>query len=305
MEAIINTVSTIFKERYGAELKIERNSGGQHKKPYFLSHWQSHFVYSRTLRQVTFPIFNSKRELQAIATASPVDNQDAIIFDEMAQFLQLTVAEHIELSGIIEQQIQTEMAIESAHVDHSKVVQLKTRKPNNVTHFEYKKQKPSKEADLRPIWISGDSGDFNSQIAFSIHDWVSNWAFLNAKEIPDLVWQDPNSWQTFPQVTIFVPNVSTLSENKIERLKDNLKHIKAMKEKQPLIIVTSPMEVSSELESLKSQFKHYNATDKITARMQAHFLLYHHKENSPWIHQNEDSKSLFFLPFSPGPKSFH
>ena len=31
MDAIINTVSTIFKERYGAQLKIEKKNGGHTK----------------------------------------------------------------------------------------------------------------------------------------------------------------------------------------------------------------------------------------------------------------------------------
>jgi len=305
MDKIINTVSTIFKERYGAQLKIERKTRGPEQKPYFLSHWQSPFVYSQTLRQVSFPIFNSKRELQAIATVSPVENQDAVIFDEMSQFLQLTIAEHMELSELANHQIQTEIAVEKAHADTRKIINLKTRKKDLQTHFEYKTPTVKEHVDLRPIWISGNSANLNAHIAFSIHDWIANWIFINAKEIPDLVWQDPNSWKNFPQVTIFVPNITSLSENKIKRLKENLIQLKKVEKHKPLIIVTSPVEVSPELEAFKSQFKYYKANDKSTARLQAHFLLFHHQEETPWVHQCKESKSLYFLPFSPRPKNTH
>ncbi len=303
MEAIINTVSTIFKERYGAHLKIERKQKRQNQ--FGQPQWQSHFVYSRTLRQVSFPIFNSKKELQAVATASPVDNKDAIIFDEMAQFLQLTISEHIELSDKVEQQIETEQAMERAHVDPSKIVQLRTRKKDNMPQFQYKKPEIKRKADLRPIWISGSNETFNAHIAFSIHDWVANWAFINAKEIPDLVWQDPHSWQNFPQVTIFVPDVVSLSENKLQTLKDNLVRLRKLDGPKPLIIVTSPKQISPELEILQSEFRHYQANENVTARVQAHFLLYHHQDDKPWTHHCETTKSLYFLPFSPGPKNFH
>ena len=270
MEAIISTVSTIFKERYGAQLTVERKQTQQNrKKP--IGQWNSPFVYSRTLRQVSFPIFNSKKELQAIAVAHPVENQDAIIFDEMAQFLQLTISEHIELSDQFEGVVQKEDAVRSAHIGNSNVVQLKTRKQSNVTHFEYKKPKLNKEADLQPIWISGDNENFNAHIAFSIHDWVTNWAFINAKEIPDLIWEDPHHWQSFPQVTIFIPNITSLSHEKLETLRQNIDQLKKVDGRKPLIIITSPNELSDELVELKKSFKSYKANENVTARVQAHF----------------------------------
>lgn len=303
MEAILNTVSTIFKERYGAHLKIERKLNPERNGT--RRQWPGAFVYSRTHRQVSFPIFNSKKELQAVATASPVSNQDAVIFDEMAQFLQLTISEHIELSTVLEKQIETEMAIERAHVDPSKVVSLRTKKIDPTPQIEYKKPKLKGEPDLRPIWISGDNETFNSHIAFSVHDWVSNWAFINAKEIPDLVWQDPHSWQNFPQVTIFVPDIESLSAKKRETLKANLSLLTKLKGQKPLVIVTSRAEVSPELEELRLLFKHYRANENVTARVQAHFLLYHHKDEKPWAHNCDKTQSLYFLPFSPGPKNLH
>jgi hypothetical protein len=305
MDAIINTVSTIFKERYGAKLKVETEFDKRKGKPHFISQWKSAFVYSRTLRQVSFPIFNSKRELQAIVTASPVDNQDAIVFDEMAQFIHLTIAEHIEVREKHDLQRRAEEAFAQTHLGAEKVVQLKTRKQPLPQTFEYKKIKPKREADTAPIWISGDNEDFNAHIAFSIHDWISNWAFINAREIPDLVWQDPHAWQNFPQVTLFVPDISTLSQSKIETLKKNLEQLKYVQGQKPLIIVTSPKEISPELEVLKDQFKHYKANDKVNARVQAHFLLYHQKNDSSWAHHCAETNGIYFLPFSPGSKDYH
>lgn len=306
MEKIINTVSTIFKERYGTQLKIERTYEAQKNKPVFLSHWQSPFVYSRTLRQVSFPIFNSRRELQAIATASPVENKDAIVFDEMAQFLQLTVAEHLEIKTRFETQIDQEMAIERLNADQTKVIQLKTRKKSEApTTYEYKKPKTSKRANTDPIWISGDNEDFMAHIAFSAHDWVSNWAFINAKEIPDLIWQDPNAWQNFPQVTIFIPNIDEATPEQIQVLKENLDNLPQDDEQKPLIIVSSRGPLSDELKQLKKRFKYFKSNEKVSARVQAHFLLYHYKETKLWSYECEKTDSLYFLPFTTGPKQIH
>lgn len=303
MEKIISTVSTIFKKRYGTTLTIERNFMAERRKPLFLSHWQSAFVYSRTHRQVSFPIFNSKRELQAIITAHPVENKDAIAFDEMAQFLQLTVAEHMELSQANELQIETQRAVEKAHADTSKVLQLKTKK-TYLPQYEFKKIKPTKEVSFDPIWISSTRENFNAHLAFSIHDNVNNWAFINSKEIPDLVWQDPSQWRNFPQVTIFVPNIETLSPAKLQVLKDNLKVLRGMKSEKPLVIVSCKTEIlTPELESLREQFKFYKAHKNISARIQAHFLLYHYKQDKPWSYTNGQTDRLYFLPFSNTPKN--
>lgn len=305
MDKIINTVSTIFKERYGAQLKIDRNLGDTKQRPFFHSHWKNTFVYSQTMRQVSFPIFNLKKELKAIATASPVESQDAIVFDEMAQFLQLTIAEHIELTEQMDLKELTQQVIESAHTDQSKVIQLKTRKISENTPIELKKRKMNKEPDLQPIWLSGSNENFNAQIAFSIHDWISNWAFINAKEIPDLIWKDPHSWKNFPQVTIFIPDIPSLSEKKLAVLKQNIADLKKIKGKKPMIVITSPVELAPELNSFRERFKHYTVNDNLSARVQAHFLLYHHKKNSPGTYTDERTKGLYFLPFSPSPTRIH
>ncbi len=304
MDAIFNKVSTIFKERYGAELKIDKKLTVTQKRQEKRSSFKSPFVYSRTLRQVSFPIFNSKQELNAVVTARPVDNKDAIIFAEMAQFLQLTIAEHISLIDELETQDQTLIAIERAHCDDNKVIELRTKK-DSVPHYQYKDFKKKKPLDRRPIWISGDNDNFNSHIAFSVHDWIGNWAFINAKETPDLVWEDAHSWQNFPQVTLFVPNIEELTSDQIRILRENLAKLQKMDGPKPLIIVTSQNEVSEELEQLKREFKNYRSNAKISARVQAHFLIYHHKQESPFLHECDETKGIYFLPFSPGSHILH
>ncbi len=304
MEAIFNRVSTIFKERYGAELKIDKQLTASHKRHDRHNGWTSPFVYSRTLRQVSFPIFNSKQELNAVITARPVENKDAVVFAEMAQFLQLTITEHVSLVDQLETSQQTLIAAEKVADDGNKVVQLRTKK-SSTPHFKYKERKLKKPIDLRPLWISGDNNNFNSHIAFAVHDWVGNWAFINAKETPDLIWQDPHHWQNFPQVTLFIPSLEELSEDQIKILRNNLAGLKKVDGPKPLIIVTSRHQAPEELADLKHQFKHYKSNENVSARVQAHFLVFHHKKESPFTHECEETKGLFFLPFSPGSSLLH
>ncbi len=305
MDKIIKTVSNMFMARYGTQLKIETTLPEKKAQPLFLSHWRNSFVYSRTLRQVSFPIFNSKRELQAIAVASPVENKDAIVFDEMAQFLQLTIAEHIELTQQKELQMATEAALLKAHLDDkSNIISLKTKKVMSPP-IEWKKRKPPREYDQQPIWLNGAKDSFNSHLAFSIHDWIPNWAFINAKEIPDLIWKDPNNWQNFPQVTIYIPKIETLSLDNLETLKKNLMELRKLKDKKPLIIVSSSGKLTPEVESLQKLFKYYEVKDNISAQVQAHFLLYRHRDVKLWNYQSSKSESVYFLPFSNQSKEIH
>lgn len=302
---MINRISDMFRERYGTKLKIQWTSNTAGKKPVFMSHWQNPFVYSRTLRQVTFPLFNSKNELQAIAIASPVENKDAIIFDEMSHFLQLTVAEHLNLSERRGHLIKTEQAIQLAHkVSGSNIVQFKNRK-SPEPQIQFKKKNINSKTSFQPIWISGDSSEIGAHIAFSIHDWISNWAFINAREIPDLIWQDKNHWQKFPQITIFIPDVEDLNANQLQILKENLKVLASKKDQKPLIVVTSRKELSPELEELKLLFRHYQANTNVPPRTQAHFLLFHHRPEKPWSHFCRETGKVYFLPLGQSPTNFH
>ncbi|MCJ8277469.1 MAG: hypothetical protein HRT44_07410, partial [Bdellovibrionales bacterium] len=188
MNNLVSRISTIFKERYGTKLQIEwkqPTDGG--RTPVFMSHWENSFVYSRTLRQVSFPLFNAKNELQGIAIASPVENKDAVIFDEMASFLQLTVAEHMILAEHHSHVLQTEEAIKLTHTDereNNNVVRFKNRKSDPKTEIQFKKRKPPREPSFEPVWIYGHNASIDSHIALSIQDRVSNGASNNANEIP-------------------------------------------------------------------------------------------------------------------------
>ena len=166
MDNIITRVSKMFNDRYGAQLRIESKQGASGSN--ISNYWPSAFVYSRTLRQVSFPIFDSSKNLKAVATASPVENQDAVIFDEMAQFIQLTIADHIDLKDRNELLIGQEKALALEGAEPGKVVPIRTRKKSDYQYVEYKKQRPKGEVDLKPIWIHGDDkaldqlGDFRA-----------------------------------------------------------------------------------------------------------------------------------------------
>jgi len=305
MDRLVATISRIFEERYGTQLVVQKKSSrSNQQQPLFLSHWPSAFVYSRTLRQVSFPIFNEKRELLAMAIAHPVENKDAIIFDEMAQFLQLTIAEHIQLS---EQKLcldETELAIQRSHWDSSKVIELRTRKKGSQG-FEYKRVQTKREMNLDPIWIHEASTYVASQIAFSVHDWAANWAFINAKEIPDLIWSDQTGWDSLAQVTIFIPDIDTVGGPEMAILKKNLESLNQHKNLRPLVIVSSSRKGSSEHDQLQSLFRQYTAKAHITPKIQAHFILFQQKPDPLWSHKCEKSHQVFYLPFSPKPELIH
>jgi hypothetical protein len=307
MDRLVATVSRIFKERYGTQLVIKTKMQTQQNTPVpiFRSHWPSAFVYSRTLRQVSFPIFNSKKELQALAIAHPVENKDAIIFDEMAQFLQLTIAEHMELSEEHLLSQETELAIRRSSRDYDNIIELKTKKRVS-SHFEYKKTYPKREANLDPIWISDCSIENASQIAFSVHDWVNHWAFINAKEIPDLIWSDQTGWKNLSQVTIFVPDIHLLDTAQLETLKKNLSIISLTSQIKPLLIVSSQGSMSDELKAIKdSFFRAYETKPHVTPRIQAHFLLFHQQPETSWAYDCPSTNQVYYLPFSHRPETVH
>ncbi len=305
MDRLVTTISRIFEERYGTQLVIQKKSNQYNRhQPLFLSHWPSAFVYSRTLRQVSFPIFNDKRELQALAIAHPVENKDAVIFDEMAQFIQLTIAEHLQLTENKQILEETELAIHRSHLENSKVIELRTRK-KGPQGFEYKRVQTKRETNLDPIWINQATTHAASQIAFSLHDWVSNWAFINAKEIPDLIWSDQAGWDSLAQVTIFIPDVETLNESELTMLKKNLESVQKHKTLRPLVIVSSSQKISPQLEQLQSLFRQYTAKAHITPRIQAHFILFQQKSEPLWSHKCEKSNQIFYLPFSHKPELIH
>lgn len=307
MDRIFTTIARLFLARYGTQLHIKTQLDDVKNRPLFLSHWKNAFVYSCTHKQVTFPIFNSKKELLAIAIASPVENKDAVAFDEMSQFLQLTVGEHLELSQkkIIQQ--EQESWIQRNHDDTHKVISLKTRRE---WHPNIQWKKDTKKASQishpkEPLWLDGNNENFNSHLAFSIHDMLSNWAFINAREIPDLIWKDPNHWESFPQVTLFIPQVSSLSAEKLSILKTNLIKLKSFDQQKPLIILSNTGPLTESAEQIKLLCQFYHVKQKLNASVQAHYLLSNYRGQKPWMVQENSTQQVYFLPFNKAPRQIH
>ena len=306
MNNILNTVTRIFEQRYGARLTITYKQGSVEPTPHFNNRWPSAFVYSASKKQVTFPLFNSKKELQAVASAGPVNNQDAVIFEEMSQFLQLTLAEHFELTTQLDDQLHRETVLERFHQNKpsTNIVELKTRKPAEP-EIQYRSDNKIHHPDTSPIWISGDDINLTTHIAFCAHDFTKNWAFVNAKEIPDLVWEDKEGWSHFADITLFIPNIDTLDDEKRQRLLTNLKVLKQRDGAKPFVIVTSTNKNHKNLNSLKKHFRLYQANTTNSAKVQAQFLLAHLKKKPNSIHFCKNTKESFFLPMSPTPTNLH
>ncbi|MCB0377954.1 MAG: hypothetical protein KDD33_05630 [Bdellovibrionales bacterium] len=302
VDDVISQIRSIFVRRYETQLSIQW--AHQLKvKPSFVRPTTSSFVYSTSLKQVTFPIFNQKQELQALAVVSPVENKDAVVFGEMASFLQLTMAEHLELTDKSNTLERTETAL---HIAHSA--------PNNLLMFKKKPEAPiiqkknvqlRRQPSLEPIWICGAQPSLANQIAYSVHDWVSNWAFINAKEIPDLIWRDREYWMSYSQITIFIPDIDLLDLAKQQRLHENILALRKVTGKKPFVIVTSENPPEGQLEELKPLFNFYKANTKVSPRAQAHFLLFHHKDEKPWSYRDKEQESLYFLPLGPSSDRIH
>ena len=88
-------------------------------------------------------------------------------------------------------------------------------------------------------------------------------------------------------------------------LSGNVEGLRKLQGQKPLIVISGPTELNLDLESLRDQFKHYKANEKASPRVQAHFLLYHHKQETQFVHECDKTKGVFFLPFSPGSKQWH
>ena len=303
MSDVISKMSALFRERYSTDLKIEW-TGGKKTHPVFFGQWKASFVYSTTHKQVSFPLFNNKNELKAIARVFPVENKDAVVFSEMSDLLQLTVGEHLMLVEKKDYHIKVEEHLRSQENSSENIVQLKTKK-NHPTSIIYKKQNVKKAPSFEPIWIESLDQNIANHIAFALHDWANNWAFINAREIPDLIWQDENYWKNFPQITIFIPHVDQLDPAKVKIIIENIKELRGSADLKPLVIVTTKKPPSKELANLLLLFKYYKANSNVPPRAQAHFLLFHHKSERPWTYYNKSQDKVYFLPFHPPSNQIH
>lgn len=303
MDKTIKSASQLFEKRYGAQLEIKWTSQSSPNAS-SASDWQSSFVYSRTRRQVSFPLYDHENDLKAIAIASPVDNKDAILFEEMADFLKLTIAEQIQLQEKKDFTEHSELAFNLAHRRLKNVIPLPRRRSKNIEKLVTSNSRMRKP-DNRPIYLYGENKDLIHRVCMASHDWSKNWAFINAKEIPDLIWQDKDHWRDFPQITICIPDVESLSPKKQDQLASNIEFLRTLGDKKPLIIVTGNQHLNQTNSKLSKMFKIYSPSDKLSAKSQAHFLMFHFKNKESWTYQCPRNKGIFYYPFSKAPQQFH
>ena len=286
MEKTITTIKKIFEEHYKVKLKLQWAENLIKEEFLLWNKHQNFFMHSRKLRQVVFPIFNSKRQLEVLATVKPVFKENRACFNEMADFLNLTVTEPLRLRGIYQEQNQKEDILQRFFANPGKVIPFKIKRPIKAlgkTNGLLKKQmvscnnklkrlKSKKETGFDPIWILGDKNSVNTKIALCVHELSSNWAFINTKNFSDLIWENPKDWGSFPQVTVLIPEIQTLSDSKVAHLHDSLKFIRRLKDK-PLLIVTSSRRLSGKLKELKPLFKNCESNEKIPPFNQAQTIL--------------------------------
>lgn len=298
MSSFNEKVSRMFGDRFGTQLVIKWSDTIRTKQEN-LKDWQTTFVYSRTRRQVSFPIFNSKNQLQAIAIAGPVNNEDAIRFKEMSQFLQLTVTERLKTKERLDLVLKKEEVFKKSHNDDSNVIRWPSKVgkaslfPSNLSE-----KKPKTPASFCPLWIYGNDHNAGLKVAFAAHEWIRNWAFINVKEIPDLFWQKTDSWHSYAQMTILVPEAENLTKEQWEILSHNVRAASNKVGPKPLIIVTSLHPPESLKPDLASLFKVYKTNPDLTPKAQAHFLLFQKSETTRgWTYHCQQLERLGFLPF--------
>ncbi len=286
MRETINIVKRIFQDHYKVELDFQWAENLN--KNEFLS-WNKHqtpFIYFCKFKEIHFPVFDSKKQLNALAVVRPVFRESRILFNEMAGFLKLTVTESLKLNEASCIQDKKEDILKRLAADPRKVIPFKTGNPVN-REITVRTLKPARTINFDPIWIVGNNARLNIRVAFSIHELSSNWAFINAREIPDLIWGNPGVWEKFPQMTILISDIESLSCSKVTYLHESLKFIKNLREK-PLLIVTSSGSFAEELQTLKPFFGQYDFNEKISTSRQARIIFHQH--------QNSEGKSYLCQP---------
>ena len=301
MKKMIFTVKKVFEEHYGVELQFQWACHLPKNQVSFLTYLKNPFIHSHVLKQVFFPIFDSKRHLQALITVGPVTKADPASFKKMSHFLEATISEYIDLNQKYQQQLQRQEIIEKLQTESNKVISLNTKRNRSIGH---EAQRPVSKLNITPIplWIHGNNPKLNISIAFSIHDGSSNWAFINVQENPDLFWKDPGSWKDLPQITILIPDMESLSLSKQNHLERVLKSIKRKKKNKPLFVVTSSNKLSKNLDRFKTLFMEYQSHEKIPVSIQAQFIFHQYKKKTstpkpkkniyPLILKNQDQTLL-------------
>ena len=275
MKKMISTVKKVFEEHYGLEFQFQWACHLPKNQVSFLTHLESPFIHSHALKQVLFPIFDSKKHLQALITVGPVRKSDPTSFKKMSYFLGATISEYIDLNQKYQQQVQKQEVMERLQTQSNKVISLNTKR-NCSIGYETQRSVSKLNITPMPLWIHGKNPKLNINIAFSIHDGSSNWAFINVQENPDLFWKDPESWKELPQVTLLIPDIESLSLSKQNHLEKVLKSIKKKKKNKPLFVVTSSN--NKNLDRFKNLFMEYQSHEKIPVSIQAQFIFRQYKK---------------------------
>ena len=309
MDNILNKISRLFTSKFGTHLDIQWHSSKILQAR--ARHWKTNFVYSRTNKRVSFPIFGPRHTLKGIATAYPVDNEDAVKFQEMANYLRLTLEEFVNLEEKARLIERKEEALENAHNLSSKIIRWPSKLKKAHPDIEPKiiAEKDPNDAidneDVGPLWIYGQEQKIMNQVAVACHEWVKNWASFNALEIPDLIWKENPDWTEFGRITLLLPNAEDWTPKQWKILEQNLKKIKNCGDAAPLLIVSSQKSAKELHPQLASDFKNFKVSNNLAAKVQAHFLLFHHRRNKPWEYQCDQWNQLFFLPFHRPSEQLH
>lgn len=296
MNSFNHRVCKLFNFRFGTHLKIKWSvpivEASQVEKS-----WKTTFVYSVSGRQVAFPIFNGKKQLRAIALAGPVENNDAIRFQEMSDFLQLTLAESIHLND--RKKGLTKHNLYSTPIEKSRTSEacdvVKYPRAENVS------KTPHSSPNGRPpaLWLYGSDGKQALKVAYSLHEWAKNWALINIREIPDLFWKEQSCWTVYQQMSLLLPAAEDLTEAQWQTLTNNLQSIShgGDQKENPTLILTSHLHPEVLRPEIMDQFLVHKVHETITAQLQAHFLLFQDPNNTRSL--TESSKGLHHLIFLP------
>ena len=293
---VINKIKKIFQEHYKKEFFLQYSESFGEKDFLAWNECQTPFIYSEELRQVCFPIFSSKKRFKILVTVRPVYKEDSNSFSEMADFLSLTLAEPCKLKQSLRQIKREEEVLARLSSDPGKVIPLRTKRSLeqqtrkttgkqsqneiNQSFLDFRNLSKNK-TNLDPLWIIGDKSQHNRKVAFSIHNLTSNWAFMDFREISDLIWKDCRGWETFPHVTVLISDIELLSDSKIACLQKSLGFMEKLKEKPFLIITSGSLSKKShpgKSRIIRKFFKSYEIMDdNFPPSSQARIIFCQHK----------------------------
>jgi len=299
MNSFNERVCQLFSSRFKTQLKIRWSipvvdSIRLEKK------WKTTFVYSVSSKQVAFPIFNGQQKLRAIAIAGPVENEDVIRFQEMSDFIQLTLVKSVELKEQRDQLIKKEFICTPQY--KGAIVKYPSKEGQEMSPKNSRFQKPS-----TAIWLVGNDPKLNLKVAYSIHEWKRNWALINIREIPDLFWTEKDDWSIYRQMSLLLPAAEDLLDSQWIEMHENINRFKNMDpNEQPTLMLTSQLDPALLNPEVAQSFLIRRVYESVSPQLQAHFLLYQNTENPLAITQDQNLlESLIFLPSDSKQSTFH